>query len=459
MPIELHPKAALINAALMTRRPVAFLVGSPLSLKDGVGVPGITTMLDFVRDEVRDRNSRALPQLESALNGKSGADAYQAAMKWLGVNAGQDAVNEVVSKAVLKARRPGTGQVAAATDGQPDDWNIPAGTAGLADLVARGGEKFLGPVLTTNFDPLISLAIRKSGGRAGRRVLTADGTLAGAAEDEPGICNIVHLHGFWRDSDTLHTQAQLTNPRPKLVKSLQRLLVAQQRTLIVAAYGGWDDVFTHALVELMNDEQAKLDVIWCFHESDTAKVEERYGKLLKAVSPAIVLNRFRSFGGIDCHSIFNEILTAVHGVASTAVAPVVASPLAGWELIDAAYLGALAPLRPEEVVRYFDGATPTWRHAACADIPSRAAVGEIARRLAAVRDGKSGCSLQLIRAAGGEGKTTLLLQAAAAAATSGGWNVLWRPAPRLGLPPEHSTTLDPRQALAHRRRRCRESRA
>jgi hypothetical protein len=401
MPIELHPKEALVNAALMTRRPVAFLVGSPLSLKDGFGVPGIATMLNFVREEVRDRHSFALPQLESALSGKSGPDAYQAAMKWLGINAGQDAVNEVIAKAVLQARKSAAGALAPATDGQPDDWNIPAGTADLADLVARGGEKFLGPVLTTNFDPLISLAVRKSGGRAGRHVLSADGTLAGAAEDEPGICNVVHLHGFWRDSDTLHTQAQLTNPRPKLVKSLQRLLVARQRTLIVAAYGGWDDVFTHALVELMNDEQARLDVIWCFYESDPVKVEEKYGKLLKALSPAILLNRFRAYGGIDCHSIFTEILAALRGVSPTAAAPVVVSPLAGWESIDASYLGSLSPLRPEEVVRYFDGATPTWRHAACADIPSRAGVGEITRRLAAVRDGKAGCSLQLNRAAGG----------------------------------------------------------
>ncbi len=75
---------------------------------------------------------------------------------------------------------------------------------------------------------------------------------------------MVHLHGFWRDFDTLHTQAQLTNPRPKLAKSLQRLL--EKRTLIVAAYGGWDDFFTRALIELMNDEQAKLDVIWCFYQ-------------------------------------------------------------------------------------------------------------------------------------------------------------------------------------------------
>lgn len=438
MPFELLSKEELLTAAIATKRPVAFLVGSPLSLKDGVGVPGVTEILEFVRAEIRDCAAFALPRFETALTGKTGGDAYQEAMKWLGRNAGQDAINDVIKKAVLKARKV-TALALPNGDGDPDDWSIPAGTAGLGELVARGSERFLGPILTTNFDPLISLAVHSVGGRTGRRVLTADGTLAGPAEDD--ICTVVHLHGFWRDSDTLHTQAQLTNPRLKLTKSLQRLL--QRRTLVVAAYGGWDDVFTQALVELMNDEQAPLDVIWCFYEDKADNVKERHGKLLTAVEPAIVMNRFRAFGGIDRHSIFIEILTTLRGVSPTAVTPSIASPLAGWELIDAAYLGALSPLRPEEVIRFFDGATPTWRHAACIDIPSRAAVGEIARRLVDVRDGKGGCSLQLIRAAGGEGKTTLLLQAAAAATTRGGWNVLWRPASRVGLPPEHIITLDP----------------
>lgn len=441
MLLDLLTKEELLTAALATKRPVAFLVGSPLSLKDGIGVPGVTEILDFVRAEIRDRVAFALPRFETALAGKTGGDAYQEAMKWLGKNAGQDAINDVIQTAVLKARKAGVGEPPKGTDGQPDEWSIPLGTASLGEMVARANERFLGPILTTNFDPLISLAVRNAGGRSGRRVLAVDGTLAGAAEDELGMCTVVHLHGYWRDSDTLHTQAQLTNPRQKLTKSLQRLL--QRRTLIVAAYGGWDDVFTQALIELMNDEQAPLDVIWCFYESDVDKVKAKYGKLLAAVEPATVMNRFRAFGGIDCHSIFGEILSTLRGMTPAVAVPSVVSPLAGWELVDAAYLRILPPLRPEEVVRYFDGATPTWRHATCADIPSRAAVAEIGRRLAEARSSKAACSLQLIRAAGGEGKTTLLLQSAAAAAKDGGWNVLWRTTPRVGLPPEHIHTLDP----------------
>lgn len=444
MPVELHPKEALVNAALMTKRPVAFLVGSPLSLKDGTGVPGITTMLDFVRAEIRDRAPFALTQFESTLSGKSGADAYQTAMKWLGVNAGQDAVNEVVARAVLQARKPTAGELPPRSDGQPEDWNLTAGTAGLADLVTHGEDRFLGPILTTNFDPLISLGIRNSGGQATRRVLAADGTLVGSAEDDPGVRTVVHLHGFWRDSDTLHTQAQLTSPRPKLKASLQRLLVTQRRTLIVAAYGGWDDVFTQALVELMNDEQAQLDVIWCFYESDPNQVEHRYGKLLHAINSAIVLNRFRPFGGIDCHSIFSEILSTLRGMSlPTVVASSVSSPLAGWEYIDATYLNSLPALSHDEVVRYFDGAVPSWAHAVSAAIPRRQVVTEVTDNLAKVMGDGTARSMHLIRAAGGEGKSTLLLQAAADIARAGDWSVLWRPSPKEGISPEQVANLDP----------------
>ncbi|KAF0215358.1 MAG: hypothetical protein FD174_4155 [Geobacteraceae bacterium] len=438
MIFELLTKEELLTAASATKRPVAFLVGAPLSLKDGVGVPGVTEVLELIRDEIRSCAAKALPRFEAALNGKTGGDAYQEAMKWLGRNISQDAINDVIKAAVLKARNASAPELTSG-DGNHVDWSIPDGTANLGELVARESERFIGPILTTNFDPLISMAVQSFGGQTGRYVLTADGTVSGPTVD--GICTVIHLHGFWRDSDTLHTQVQLTNPRPKLTKSLQRLL--QGRTLIVAAYGGWDDVFTSALVDLMNDEQAPLDVIWCFWENDADRVKERYGKLLDTVKPAIVMNRFRAFGGIDCHSIFGEILAEVRSTDPAVAAASISSPLAGWELIDSAYLGAIEPLSPEEVVRYFDGAIPTWRHATCADIPSRIDASEISRRLAEVKHAKGGCSLQLIRAAGGEGKTTLLLQAAAAAAKSGDWSVLWRPASRLHLSPEHISTLDP----------------
>ncbi len=110
--------------------------------------------------------------------------------------------------------------------------------------------------------------------------------------------------------------------------------------------------------------------------------------------------------------------------------------------IDARYLDALPALSEDEVIRYFDGAVPTWRHAVSPVIPRREAVRGVTARLEALRSGQEGCSLQLIRAAGGEGKTTLLLQIASDAVQRGNWAVLWRPSSHIRLPPEHVVNLD-----------------
>ncbi len=415
-------------------------MGAPLSGDAGGGVPGVTPMLALVREEISKRAEPELPRYDAAMVGKSGGDAYQAAMEWLQGNVGQPAVNRVIEAAVLRSRKAGV-DPNFAKNGKDCDWYIPAGTQQLAQLVCRDLSQpkphFPGPILTTNFDPLLSLSIESCKARALWRVVQSDGKLADVRES--GAVEVIHLHGFWRDSDTLHTSAQLTSERPDLRDSLRRIL--KQKTLIVAAYGGWDDIFARTLAKVAADDDAQLNVLWCFRETDEAEVNLKYKELFERVAPAITRGRFLCYGGIDCHSIFGEIA----GVAPStpAAAAAITSPLAGWELIDSPYLAGLSPLRPEEVIRYFDGATPTWRHAISADIPRRAAVAEIARRFASARTVKDDGSLQLIRAAGGEGKTTLLLQAAADAVNSGSWNVLWRPTPRVGLPPEHVTSLDP----------------
>jgi hypothetical protein len=500
--MKLHDKDALITIARNADKPVAFLVGAPLSEDSIGGVPGVSRTLALVHEEVSARDSSRLPRYDASLAGKTGADTYQAALEWLQGNFGQSAVNRVVETAVLKARKASS-LTSFEGDGAPSDWHIPGGTRQLANLVVQRRERFPGPILTTNFDPLLSLAIEAEKGRARLRVIQSDGGLAHDVR-RPGDCEVVHLHGYWRDSDTLHTPTQLTARRPKLKASLQQIL--KQRTLVVAAYGGWDDVFARALAEVAVDDASQVNVLWCFRDTDAGEVERKYEPLLERVEPAMIRGRFLCYGGIDCHSIFADIvgrtwpdtqrtltmptrlisftqwvrelvrewLTLLMGLlpdklresferqdgkkalgvgirkadnaclSSTAPAATVdsASSLGGWERIDSAHLSALPPLWEDEVIRYFDGAVPTWRHAVSGAIPRRQAVSEVTSRLATLQPFKGGCSLQLIRAAGGEGKTTLLLQAASDAARSGDWTVLWRPSPRVGLPPEHVVNLD-----------------
>lgn len=322
---KLIPKERLTNAVKGTQRPVALLVGSPLSLQGTVGVPAVDEMLVLARQEVEARDKRALPFYDDELKGKTGGTAYQAAMEWLATTFGQDAPNNVIREAVLRARKPDA-PLLQSGDGNPEDWSLPPGMLGLGKLVASGA--ITGPVLTTNFDPLISLAIQQAGGRSTRRVLVADGSFGSDAEDAEKICQVVHLHGFWRNSDTMHTTSQLTQPRKMLGKSLQHLL--KGHTLVVVAYSGWDDAFTAALADLIYDEQAHLDVIWCFYGNDAHAVQTQYATLLKSVERAVAMLRFRAFGGIDCHQVFDDLLAYLRpasmaaGPAATTVTPPVA---------------------------------------------------------------------------------------------------------------------------------------
>lgn len=332
---KLISKERLASAVAGTTRPVALLVGSPLSLHGTIGVPAVSEMLVLAREEVEARDKRALLIYDDEIKSKTGGTAYQAAMEWLATTFGQDAPNNVIRKAVLRARKAGAPPLDSG-DGKPQDWHLPPGMLGLGKLVESGAIK--GPVLTTNFDPLISLAIQKAGGQCTRRVLVADGSFGSDVEGAEDICQVVHLHGFWRNSDTMHTTSQLTQSRKMLGKSLQHLL--KDHTLVVVAYSGWDDAFTAALADLINDEQARLDVIWCFYGNDAGAVQTQYATLLKSVEQAIAMHRFRAFGGIDCHQIFDDLLTylrpqpIVAGPAATNLASPVAvlTPVAGADL-------------------------------------------------------------------------------------------------------------------------------
>lgn len=438
MTIDLHDQAALINAVTVgAEKPVAFLVGSPLSWDANGGVPGVDDMLYIAKELVRAKLPNQVGAFEQAIASLTGADAYQTAMKWIHGSLLQKNVNQVIRTAVLKTRLPGT-PIVFQGDGEPVDWYLPKGSKALAELLVGGGPRFPGPVLTTNFDPLISLSIRAAGGRRRLRVIDTDGNLPYDVEADPGETDVIHLHGYWQGANTLHTPAQLKSKRPKLTASLRRLL--QQRTLVVVAYSGWDDVFTRALVDVLQDADAQITVLWCFRESNCASVQAKYGDLLEKAQAAITSGALHLYGGIDCHSIFGEISKSLSKTEGAPSAQVLASPMHGWEFITSAFLGGLPELDSAEAVRYFDGANPSWRHATSIAIPRRNVLSKITAGWANLPDGQ--CSLQLIRAAGGEGKSTLLMQAAVEAVNQNDCCVLFRPTPQAGLSPDVVTALD-----------------
>ncbi|WP_038877052.1 SIR2 family protein [Vibrio jasicida] len=305
-------KKALMSALKQSRKEIALLVGAPLSspAKQGQkGVPGVKGVLDIIESYV-DKELDLKDEYVDEVIDKYQDDTiqYQKAFEFLADYTDPDTLNLIVRKAVLQANYSNSEDYdlldhenLLSLQNDSSSWHISETIESLAKILTS--QKFKsGPVLTTNFDPLISIALRKISCESNKVVLHGDGSLEQFQSD---IINIVHMHGDWIKSDTMHTQSQLRLNRPKLKTSLSNIL--KNKTLFVIGYGGWDDIFMQALRDLMDDDSANFNVIWAFFENEESIINNRYEKLIKSVQPAIGRNRFRIYGGINCHEFIPEL--------------------------------------------------------------------------------------------------------------------------------------------------------
>jgi hypothetical protein len=279
-----------------------------LPVKEGApGVPGVSGVIELVKQVAGEKHHLNVDELNQKLNNVQPVAKYTTAIKFLLDRVNQDAVNDVVRQAVRLARRNSEGDKASSDEELERDyngWAVSPGGQALAELVVRFPEKYQGPIVTTNFDPLIKIAIQQQGGIPYSTVLDVDGSLRKSGIESTDQREIVYLHGYWR-GDTLHTPVQLQMERPYLTASLQSLL--RRQMMVVVGYGGWDDVFTRALTSAVFD-LPDLDVVWAFHDREPALIEEKYEKLFNSVRNAIGTGRFRSYIGIDCNAFFRDLL-------------------------------------------------------------------------------------------------------------------------------------------------------
>ena len=317
-----HDSVALVdrlcNAAHSKDRAVTFLVGSALSLPDhvgGHGVPGVSGIIDLIRREFEDSDTQTKTEFDQTLEGES-ADRYRSAFEFLYGRRRPNVANKIVRTAVWKAldannwpsHLPMTSPhdadsaICKALEDKVDAWVLPCAVDILGNLLVTCSDTFGGAVLTTNFDPLIEVSVSKHGGRFYRTVLHDDGKLGQTVAEGT---HIIHLHGYWQNYDTLHTPQQLAQPRPQLKKSLAH--VVAESTLVVIGYGGWDDVIAQTLVELLSDSESNPEIIWAFHENDTAAIEMSNERLLSILAPGIGRGRVSLYRGIDCRSVFSNI--------------------------------------------------------------------------------------------------------------------------------------------------------
>ena len=267
---SIHAQDALLDRigyAVRTKKTVTFLVGSPLSAgqhSGEKGVPDVDGMIELIKEEFA-QEPAGIDALERSISSDP-LRRYQTAFEFLVARRGQSLANLLVRRAVLNARVDNDDPVdiyiddkCEALERDVDGWFLPPGVRALSDLLVALPDALGRVVLTSNFDPLIEVGIQRSSGDFLRTVLHRDGNLGQTVGKG---CNVVHLHGYWYGSDTLQTTRQLTQERPQLANSLRSLL--QKSTLVIVGYGGWDDVFTRALMNVVNDDTAYPEVVWTF---------------------------------------------------------------------------------------------------------------------------------------------------------------------------------------------------
>jgi tetratricopeptide (TPR) repeat protein len=305
---------------------VVFLVGSPFSApthSGAPGVPGVGGVIDLIRREFEDDSAQAAA-LESALGS---SNPYQSGFVFLQGRRGQLTANEIVRKAVASARtgtapilEMGPSSYAAIDDAcrqmefDNGGWALSPATEALGKLATSYSAHFGRSLLTTNFDPLIEVSIERAGGSYFRTMLHADGNLS---QTEGSGCHVIHLHGYWYGSDTLHTARQLGQARPRLRASLASLL--RDKLVVVCGYGGWDDAFTEALMDVVRDDTAHPEILWTFYH-DKPVLSEQLQQRLTAGSDR---GRLSLYSGIDCHSFLPQLYGAWSSITPAAVRPLV----------------------------------------------------------------------------------------------------------------------------------------
>jgi tetratricopeptide (TPR) repeat protein len=308
--VDFYDKAALLERLTVGQkrsgRPAVFLVGSAATAPSGLtslGVPSVAEVINLIRTEFVDAPFQC-EEFDKAIG--PAQNKYQAAFFFLIGRRGQEAANNIIKRAVWQARKntligeealpylPSSNtsdDACRALDSDLEGWGLPPAAEALGRLASHYPDYFGNALLTTNFDPLLEVAIKRNGGQCFRTVLHRDGNLG---QTEASGCHVIHLHGYWYGADTLHTPRQLNQPRERLKASLAALI--KSNTLVVMGYGGWDDTFTEALMQLVTDDAAYPEIIWTLKDTSSASDE-----LIKKLSPAIDRGRLNFYADIDCH--------------------------------------------------------------------------------------------------------------------------------------------------------------
>ncbi len=297
----------LVNRIAATRHPIVYLIGSAVTAPHAHGAPGVPRVAAVIQHILEALTPEERSELAARLHGKPATQQYQIAFDYFLLNRGQDATNALIRDCVLQARA--RAPVFASPDPSEDElrdlehdldgWFLSPAVAALGQILVRSSGTRT-TVLTSNFDPLLTVAIRRAGGQVLTCAFDGEGGFHGA--DADGI-RVVHFHGDWCRTDTLHTAPALAKPKPQLSGFIKKLL--RTRTLVVLGYGGWDDVVLHSLEELVEERTDRFNVLWALYSADEQANAREHGHLFTKFAAAGA--RVQFFVGVDVHDFLPKL--------------------------------------------------------------------------------------------------------------------------------------------------------
>jgi hypothetical protein len=293
----------LVTASSRERR-IGLVLGSGLT---STVVPDVPAVLDLADGFVNERADN--PDLADALRevrrtaatpGETYAGYRRVFAEWVS----PQEFDLVVQQATLRAFAPSKAREPVGAPGrwerighrrgvelehETDAWTLPPGIAHLGALLVAAPAPFGARVLTTNFDPLLEIAVRRAGGRAA--TVSPDDPPA----PEPGVVDVIHLHGYWRPTDEADEGGALHDPdRPLSADTLRGILDGD--TVLVLGHGGRPDAFTAALHRLAL--AGAVDVLWAVHGPE-------------ALGPPPGIGPFTSYYDVDGDRLLERLRTAL----------------------------------------------------------------------------------------------------------------------------------------------------
>lgn len=353
----------LVNSG---KKPIAFVVGSGLTRGS---VPGVERLVQAMRNALQDPEDVA--RFDTEVTAAQWGERYQQAADFLIRNRDQDLLNRVIRLAVLSASRSLTGAEARALvedEGKlrslelEGAWALDPAVQAFGELLVGLTADIRGPVITTNFDPLIEVSVRLSGGTPNVQYFDRDGALQ--SPDDSGTVDVAHVHGFWRRGDTLHTVHQLTTTRPHLDGSLREAL--RGHVVVVMGYSGWSDAFSNSLrARVAEGQNLGMDLIWCSYADLT---EDSFkGGLFRELGAE---GRAAFYGPVDLNDALPSLMTKLTSSNGPRDRKLV--DVRGWTNISLQYLQARKEACSDAELhraRFFDGIEPDWATAADDKIP------------------------------------------------------------------------------------------